>query len=233
MQCLLQNSGNTSRLIAPGKRVRTKLSTMRIISSFHDYYDSAHSPDVDRSVVFERYPISQFFKIYQAPAIWRELAEHEQATLDRFPANGDDIMFMPFYACVAGRIHPGLSFDRAGGSRPVLSTFYDARGAYESIRSHPVERMRQGPRTLFSERPLSARLESFFEPPTARPLLAQLAADRTPIAIFRHARFGDSSLAINCELEVFEFFKVMDAWTAFSAIDAFLADPWGNLPAEQ
>lgn len=206
---------------------------MRIISSFYDYYDSAHSSTTDRSLVFERYPFAESFKPDQPPAMWRELAEHEQATLDRFPANGYNAVFLPFYACIAGRIYPGLSFATDGSSSSGMSTFYDSRSAHESIRSHPVEQMRQGPRTLFSERSLSSRLESFFEPPTARPLLAQLAADRIPIAVFRYARFGDSSLVVNCELEILEFFRVLDAWTMFSVIDAFLADPWGSIVAEQ
>jgi hypothetical protein len=208
---------------------------MRIITDFFDYYDSARSDGNDDNLVFERFFSETVFKPSRVPIPWRELVEQETAALERFPLAGEDQVYKPFYACVGGRIYPG--FQLAQTRRSVrgidsieYASFYDAKTTYDAIRSHPIESLRGGPTTLSSRRTLTQRLEQFFQTPLVPSVQAQLAADSTAIAVLLPTQFHKTRLLINPSLAHFRFFKVMDAWTTFNAIDEFLADPWSKIP---
>jgi hypothetical protein len=205
---------------------------MRIISDFQDYYDSALALGSDSTRIYHRRASAEGLDNGKAPEPWSRLIAHEKDTLDRFPLTFTDV-FRPFLVCFCGNVYPGLQMPagtQLAGAREDLeySTFYDSQSAYDAIRLHPVKELRAGPYSFSRGTTLKQRLTKYFSLKGSDIIKQRLVDDKVAVAILMLS-FSRSTVVTDARLADFQFYKVIDAWTAFQELDMF----WGGVLAPE
>ena len=204
---------------------------MRIISNFHDYYDSAMALGQDETVIYQRKTI-EYKEIDKAPEVIKLL--HKQVKLaksedhhDRwwwdttglpntifgkpnsFTVHSGNIVF-------CGKLYPYFSLSRDVVMGPTSSThyFYDAKSMTEFCDANKLridERSGRWDKTLIKER----IVKQFDKQYT---LDAEWLIENKVIC----AGVWKNSVTINPSLKIRQFFKVLDAYSAFGALDMWI-----------
>lgn len=198
---------------------------MRIISTFHDYYDVVQGQGQDLDLVYLRTPKEVVCSYRLFPGFLGNLNWDKGS---RFAANDCVIGFCgkiyPLFALSYGEDHAFCyniddvdSFVNKHIKKRRLKAYYDNKKHYSYYQIWPKAWIRKSFDKFFVS--CYERKDAF----------KQLFYDhRTPIFVYEHKKHVGPNhtykyyMVIDAQLKSFEFFKVIDVFTAFQEIQMFL-----------
>jgi len=202
---------------------------MRIISDFQDYYDSALALGSDSTRIYHRRSSTEELKTDKAPEPWSGLIAYDMHA----PISFFEVSLRSIFVCFCGKVYPALQMpgsspDAVGREEIGHATFYDSQSAYDAIRARAVEELKTGLLSLRREKSLKQSLTKFFSLRGSSIIERRLVDDKIAVAILMPGYFR-STLVVNARLADVQFYKAIDAWTAFQELDMF----WGGVLAPE
>jgi len=208
---------------------------MRIISSFHDFYDSAMAHGQDQSVIYQRKTIEYkkidsrsplAIKELQDKALsiekggdklysWADRLYHSVPTM----VHGKPRSFYTETGCVAfcGKLYVYIHVTPSAASTgPALPEqwFYDADSLVEFCNLHKVKTDKHN---SWDKHTVIDRLTKVFD---KKPALDYNWVIENKVIC---ADITSNSVTINPQLKALQFFKVMDAYSAFQSLDMWIS----------
>lgn len=201
---------------------------MRIISPFHDYYDSAMAFGQDLGVVYARKedPV-QYASSNKVPADLafmlpcRPDVEHRLSFATAYWDSTGGLF--PLTVAFCGRLYRGVRVVTTDGEQQV---FYDKpslvnyleQGKHAKLlaclepeaRRRPSWYKKMGAAEFFSKQGDASNSAYFLE-------------NRLPVLAWTPGIPGRASLARNIKLADFQFYRVFDAYTAYQELDMFIS----------
>lgn len=216
---------------------------MRIISKFHDYYDSASAYGIDMECVYVRHtkeerPPSRRYKYYRD--IPMKMADHRindfmLGKYFEYPSFGFVIGF-------CGEVYTGISITkqnrysgyRTGNEKPVV--FYSAEDVINYITSEGYDTKQNERYFYFREDSddyqlnSEKRLKAFFERDRIK-LKDLFREHHCPVWVIGPGidNTYKTSLVLNPRLQPYMFYRVKDPVTAFQEIHQYLSGVLGNI----
>ncbi len=216
---------------------------MRIISKFHDYYDSALAFGHDDTIVFERKESSiridqrtpenseYHFMIPSlgARSARRRWWSNEPITNRR----GFEFTFYPFTVAFCGKLYRGITINtlqhRNVLDEWVSNCFYDAESYTEQMRRYSLKYTDKRSRSYSWDKfpkgsPLCKdEVEEYFSASDIDHI-SFFAECGYPIAVCHHV-MSETGMTVTFDtaLKDYKFFKVFDPYTAFQELDMFIS----------
>lgn len=212
---------------------------MRIISKFHDYYDSAQAQGQDKSLVFVRQS-EQFAPAGQYPGIPGPVQVfHAQA--QRLTPGGIGLPLRGAWQRVdvafalllfAGKLFPFAEVKRQHSTRlgaDAAFMVYDYAELDGVLSEHGYDlqsRNRRDRAWLGRTKGVRAPIDDFFALRDSDQLMLHALEHKLPVLSWRRQM---DLLDVNPRLADFQFYRVLDAWQAYQELSMFL----GNIAAPE
>ena len=199
---------------------------MRIISKFHDYYDTAMGFGQDQSIVYVRE--TKVVPVEKDSEIHKEYKEgcSGRPWINQWMVNTDS-----FLVVVAGKVYPGVfcHYWNNHSSSKVITCYSPPDLENEELVKLLEERAKKFRSEGYAS--TAARAEKFLKH-TYKDLTDVCIKLETPVFLIRRAKLGEKSdtglmLEINPFLKPFEFYRRLSPFQAFQEISMFVS---GVLP---
>ncbi len=200
---------------------------MRIISKFHDYYDSVLKFGADNRVVYVR----EAAEVDLRNGLPEDLSFMEPSLHARDLRTQHDasLLLQPFIIAFCGRVYPGVRLISPGkpGKAPAFDESYYDAASYTARLTELGLKINPGRRSRWSlscASPLKlCDIKDFYKTPAA-PAFDALVSRRTPVLVGVATLRSPVSLELHqdCALKPFRFYQVFNAYSAFQELDMFL-----------
>jgi hypothetical protein len=213
---------------------------MRIISKFHDYYDTAMGYGHDASVVFNRVTPEldkqQSQQLLNAYAPFTRRYGEEIRT--KFGSlNYTDLIFSSVNIFFCGKAYYGLTarYSYPDPKLPELATVYDYQHMLDTcamlkVKPREVDKRDKARRWWLRKDRIWWAADYFDVTPDNKKLADVMVANRhSIIAVVRTAR--DAEVIVCPQLKPFHFFKVLPPYLAFQELDMWLSGVLAEDPA--
>lgn len=209
---------------------------MRIISKFHDYYDIGMSQGQDQSLIYHRTPVEGVRKVsaYYDDAVPFEDETHLN-TLMLSDANA--ISFERVVVGFCGRVY--LCYIMGSQVKPyhappveITCCCYNATAVKNFIREYSTKAELK----IFHEKPHPwrtaglnyANIQRRFEEWNTDKYYDEFIRLKAPIFVVRRGNYGrELKLIVNAKLTPFQFYKMVDPYTAYQEIAMFIGGVLG------
>ena len=198
---------------------------MRIISKFHDYYDSAIGYGIDPKLMYKRDTKKVSFII-------DDVFTHPRLETPETPNHDIDIFHIGF----CGKIYPCVSFRRIGSTKKLC--VYNSEQYKKLIRAIKGKVKKTDPR--FRKLWGGKKIPEFLDEQTGKESMIDIFYKyKVPVFVIRSKQTNKwgtynrkaRTLILNPMLKEYEFYKVFDSYTAFQEINMFMSGVIGmNAP---
>lgn len=204
---------------------------MRLISPFHDYYDSALAYGQDESVVYERKPLEFDVKPRKGtpPKRIQELNEfiskYTKFDSGRYVSYFPDTLYskkdvrfevVPFTIIFCGKLYKGLEVQKhAIYAPPKHAYLYTFEEFVDFTKTNGVKITKKSP--SYSKTTIAAKFKQYFTYNNS-PDIDWLIISKVTIAIKK-----GNNIYINPRLKDYNFQKVFDSWSAYQEIDMWIS----------
>ena len=205
---------------------------MRILSKFHDYYDSAMAHGVDRSLVYARETkvtaLDLFHHPFLAPCEFHHVGIRCEYKISAF------------LLVIAGKTHPGLRCERLAGpwvTEPEVRHIYVKEQAHALLAEWGLahlspEETKLSRRRFFYHSKTLDHVFAPIAPEVAKAIGDWAVRDKVVLAHISPRRDwrGVVEVSLNPCLKDLEFFRVMDAFATFQELSAWIGGVLTNNP---
>lgn len=219
-------------------------ANVRIVSKYHDYYDSVMAHGQDQTTVYVRTPK----EVDNEDLLIRLRARDEflnfQTPYELNYQRPDNLIqmlwFRPFYLVVAGKRYRGLvCFISEPWHKPsMLASFKvdDFCYSFEHLTQYLLK-YRFTPRALFTFRKWVKNIEvdklkTFLSHQGTDELASEMAKHRVVIASEHCDNQNGSYWMLNESLQHFKFYRVMDSFTLYQELDMYISGVLGQQAKE-
>lgn len=202
---------------------------MRIISKFHDYYDIGMSHGQDQSLVYKRFSTIGVFPISK----WNQVAQpFEKETSLTFTSYGIQHKRIVIGFCGSTYLCYRMEADVKERYNPykVITYLYDAEAVRRFINIYgdkgAPESFMKKPHPWRSESMRFENVKRLFDEWNCEKYNDKFIENKIPIFVVEQDNKG-LNFEANAKLKDYEFFKVINTYTAFQEISMFIGGVLG------
>lgn len=203
---------------------------MKIISPFHDYYDSILKyQDDSNNIVYKRTPLEfkiqkldktnktnlivQIYNLFKEPSsLSSNLYDYYYINPKQFTINNKeyDFLFSTLLIIFCGKLYPCIEISKSNKIKTISE--YNYIYNYEEFNTYLIEN-----KIDHKNYKTKNKIQYFFNLPILNKYINFLIEHKITIAVITK-----EEIFINCQLNNYQFYKVLDTYSAFQELNMWL-----------